>query len=165
MPGWSLLIFIITFAYSSQEMAVSFDYSKSTEDNYAVENPTFVGKYRKLRRGLDYSYHMFYSETRQLLHDEIIDMFVNTKIEDGSSVCDRPTQNWLVFTAGCMGAGKGHVVRWLNNNGIFPLKSFVVVDPDAIREVLPETSTYNDRNPFTMGHLTQKEVGYISEVK
>eukprot|EP01034_Spumella_vulgaris_P024115 gene24115-30423_t len=63
-----------------------------------------------------------------------------------------------------MGAGKGHTVSWLNQTGLFPLEAFVNVDPDAIRLLLPETDEYNNRDAMTCGHLTQKEVGYISEI-
>jgi hypothetical protein len=33
---------------------------------------------------------------------------VNTTVHDAETnmVCDRPRDNWLVFTAGCMGAGE-----------------------------------------------------------
>jgi hypothetical protein len=63
-----------------------------------------------------------------------------------------------------MGAGKNHTMKWLNDSGLFPLDAFVNVDPDAIREKLPEIEGYNHHNPSTMGFLTQKEVGYITEV-
>jgi len=48
-------------------------------------------------------------------------------------VCERPEQPWIVFTAGAMGAGKSHAMRWMAEQGLFPLASFVQVDPDAIR--------------------------------
>ena len=37
------------------------------------------------------------------------DQFVDTTVRDAETnmVCDRPRDNWLVFTAGCMGAGEG----------------------------------------------------------
>ena len=64
-----------------------------------------------------------------------------------------------------MGAGKGHTMQWLYKNDLFPLDAFVNVDPDAIRYLLPETTHYNKRDDNTAGYLTQKEVGYISEVQ
>jgi hypothetical protein len=60
--------------------------------------------------------------------------------------------------------GKGHTMAWLNSRGLFPSEAFVKVDPDALRELLPETKEYIKRNPATAGYLTQKEVGYIAEV-
>lgn len=63
-----------------------------------------------------------------------------------------------------MGVGKGHTIRWLDSIDLLSLDAFVNVDPDVIRKILPEFEEYNIRNNQTMGYLTQKEVGYISEV-
>ena len=143
-----------------------YDYSRSTEQNYAMdaESAEYVGKYAAIRAQLDYSHHSNYTPERQMMHDDMIDRFQNTIIRDGDFVCDRPLENWLVFTAGCMGAGKGYVMKWLASLGLFPLDAFVRVDPDELRELLPETENYIKRDPTTAGFLTQKEVGYISEV-
>lgn len=65
---------------------------------------------------------------------------------------------------GAFGSGKSHVLSWLSKQGLFPLQSFVVVDPDYLRKELPETQEYIRRDPSTAGYMTQKEVGYISEV-
>ncbi len=116
---------------------------------------------------LDYNYHQRYSEARQLLHDQLIDLFIRTRVQDhrfDNVTCEVPLENWIVFMAGPMGAGKGHTIQWLHQEGRFPLDAFVNVDPDAIRELLPEFNGYNDYNAGQMGYLTQKEVGYISEV-
>lgn len=155
--------------YGGVQIPPSFDYSKSTEMNYAVDasvGPQFVGKYKDQRAVLDYSYHRHYSLERQLFHDRMMDLFHNTRVEDSDNnlVCDRPLENWIVFTAGPMGAGKGHTMQWLQRAGLFPLAAFVKVDPDSLRELLPETPEYIARNPTTAGNLTQKEVGYIAEV-
>ena len=53
-----------------------------------------------------------------------------------------PAQPWAVFTAGCMGAGKTHVMQLLDKHGLLPLRSFVRIDLDRIRAQLPETKTY-----------------------
>ena len=63
-----------------------------------------------------------------------------------------------------MGAGKSHVLKHLHSLGLFPLQAFVNVDPDELRATLPEFAEYCRRNPAAAGRLTQKEVGYISEV-
>jgi hypothetical protein len=44
-----------------------YDYSKSSEWNYASPHAPFVGEYVEQRSLLDYSYHTRYSESRQLL--------------------------------------------------------------------------------------------------
>lgn len=81
------------------------------------ENPVFVGKYARERSELDYTFHENYIPERQLFHDILIDQFFKTLVTDKNSglSCERPRDNWLVFTAGCMGAGKGHTVSWLNS--------------------------------------------------
>ena len=46
----------------------------------------------------------------------------------------------------------------LGERGIFPLDSFVRVDPDRLRRELPEMQAYVQRDPVTAGLLTHKEV-------
>ena len=143
----------------------NYDYNRSTEDNYAAKDMAFVGTNAEYRSMLDYTYHSNYVPERQLFQDKLMSYFNATFIQDDNGlVCDRPTSNWVVFTAGAMGAGKSHTLVWLNHNCLFPLDSFVRVDPDSLREMLPETKEYIKRDPVTAGMLTQKEVGYISEI-
>jgi predicted kinase len=71
---------------------------------------------------------------------------------------------WIVFTAGPMGAGKSHTMKKLVKEGRFPLLAFVRVDPDAIRQYLPEFHLYVQRSPELAGELTMKEAGYIAEI-
>mmetsp|Transcript_69498 Transcript_69498/g.226336 ORF Transcript_69498/g.226336 Transcript_69498/m.226336 type:complete len:245 (-) Transcript_69498:500-1234(-) len=52
----------------------------------------------------------------------------------------------------------------MKEQGYFPLDSFVVVDPDQIRQMLPEWELYVDKNPDRAGELTQKEAGCIAEI-
>lgn len=59
---------------------------------------------------------------------------------------------------GLKGAGKSHVMELLGERGIFPLDSFVRVDPDRLRRELPEMQGYVQRDPATAGLLTHKEV-------
>jgi len=96
-----------------------YDYDKSTEENYMVESsspsslsPLFVGKFARERSELDYTYHKYYSNKRQLLHDHLMERFLQTTIRDANDdeiVCDRPVNPWLVFTAGCMGNTNNHI--------------------------------------------------------
>jgi len=75
-----------------------------------------------------------------------------------------PTEPWIVFTAGAMGCGKSHTMQKLVEKSRFPLGSFVTVDPDEIRRLLPEYHMYITQNPELAGELTRKEAGYIAEV-
>jgi hypothetical protein len=49
-----------------------------------------------------------------------------------------PTEPWIVFTEGAMGAGKSRTMNVLVQKGRFPLKAFVIVDSGEIRFLLPE---------------------------
>lgn len=149
------------------EIPQDYDITKSSEINYCSEGSPFVGKYKDIRALLDYTYHKHYSEERQYLHDNLIDRFLKTRVHDRemNMECEVPLENWIVFTAGPMGAGKGHTIQWLAKNSLFPLDAFVNVDPDALRHLLPETPLYNAQDNNTAGYLTQKEVNYISEVR
>lgn len=56
------------------------------------------------------------------------------------------------------------MLQWLSDQGLFPLESFVLVDPDRMRKMLPESAEYRRRDPLTAGQYTQKEVGFLSEI-
>ena len=58
-------------------------------------------------------YSFSYSLSFILLNSVRADQFVDTTVRDAETnmVCDRPRDNWLVFTAGCMGAGKAIIVN------------------------------------------------------
>lgn len=74
----------------------------------------------------------------------------------------RDKARWIVFTAGVYGAGKSHTIGKLQDLGCFPPRSsFVGVDPDEIRRMLPEFSLYRADQ---VGALTQKEAGMIAEL-
>lgn len=139
-----------------------YDYSKSTRDNYTSKIPRpLVGEYVHLRETMDHNYHGYYTEERQLLQDQIIKS-LGTSVVEG--MCPRPKELWIVFTAGGMGAGKSRAMKWLSDNGYFPLSSFVRVDPDIIRYKLPEMSGYLARGMDTAGTLTHHEAGLIAEL-
>jgi len=63
-----------------------------------------------------------------------------------------------------MGAGKSYTMRTLVEKGRFPLLAFVNVDPDAIRQNLPEFHIYVEQSPELAGELTRKEAGFIAEI-
>ncbi len=140
-----------------------FDFTRSTEENYAQGTqipPSFVGQFGSIRSLLDYSYHSYYVPERQIFHDFLVRDFLASSASSTST--EEP--QWLVFTAGAMGAGKSRCVRWLQTHRIFPRQNVVKVDPDVIRYRFPETAGYLQRDPSTMGTLTHKEAGYVQEV-
>jgi hypothetical protein len=87
-----------------------YDWSKSTEENYKAhdEETSCCGKYGNVREQLDHTYHSTYANSRQLLQDSIIDTLLNDTqiiVDQAGISCATPTQPWIVFTAGAMGAG------------------------------------------------------------
>ena len=137
-----------------------FDVLISSEENNKSDDLIFYGKYSHIRKTLDYNYHSNYTFERQKLQDAIItDMLHEAFILDlDGNVGSVPKQPWIVFTAGCMGAGKSHTMNVLVKKGRFPLNAFVVVDPDEIRRLLPEFHMYVNSQPELAGSLTNKEV-------
>jgi predicted kinase len=62
------------------------------------------------------------------------------------------------------GAGKSHTMKQLASQGLFPLHSYVVVDPDEIRSNFPEYHLYAKECPKVAGELTHTEAGYVTEI-
>jgi len=172
MAAMTTILEVSGDATSAASENKAFDYSMSTEDYWGhakgngLDIPPLVGKYVREREQIDYTYHKYYTPERQLLQDELMELFHDTIVfdTDHNLTCDRPLENWLVFTAGPMGAGKGRTMHWLAQQGLFPLSGFVKVDPDSLRELLPETAGYIATNPASAGQMTQKEVGMVAEI-
>jgi len=138
----------------------------STEENHRTDECKFYGKFSHIRKTLDYSYHSNYTFERQMFQDAIVDYFLRTALltDKNGEMCTTPTEPWIVFTAGPMGAGKSYTMSKLVEHGRFPLLAFVNVDPDAIRQLLPEFHLYLTLNPEMAGDLTRKEAGFIAEI-
>eukprot|EP00571_Detonula_confervacea_P003635 CAMPEP_0172314718 /NCGR_PEP_ID=MMETSP1058-20130122/23237_1 /TAXON_ID=83371 /ORGANISM="Detonula confervacea, Strain CCMP 353" /LENGTH=360 /DNA_ID=CAMNT_0013028657 /DNA_START=255 /DNA_END=1337 /DNA_ORIENTATION=+ len=156
------------FLFSSTEGIPSqFSLELSTQENYGVENKDFYGPFKEIRSSLDYDYHGNYSKSRQEFQDKIVEKLLDgTTIHDTTNgmVCKTPTEPWIVFTAGVMGAGKSHTMNQMASKGLFPLKSYVVVDPDEIRSHFPEYHLYASQFPKRAGELTHREAGYVTEI-
>jgi len=154
-------------AFTRPPLHRSFSALLSTEDLHRTNIETgFSGSYASIREGLDYDYHANYQLERQELQDTVIDTLISSShiVDINGFHCTTPTQPWLVFTAGPMGAGKSWVIRRLMERGVFPLMAFVGVDPDVIRRYLPEWDEYVKEDPSVAGEMTRKESGYIVEI-
>jgi len=167
-----------------------YDWRRSTSENHRNPAAPLRHEFAASRARLDYSWHVHYSLRRQEQQDAIIRRMLRDGAVGGAEhatpagrgvlqglrqVLSRwqqqrrgavgaPAQPWAIFTAGCMGAGKTHVMELLDENGLLPLSSFVRIDVDRIRAALPETRTYERLNAQTAGLLTQLEAGCIAEV-
>ncbi|CAE7223728.1 sol [Symbiodinium sp. CCMP2592] len=125
--------------------------------NYQASEPVnSSGLFADIRNRLDADYHGYYTERRQRLQDELLQDVLASGLPD-----ERP---WIVYTAGAMGAGKSHVVRWLSRNDYFALPIFVQIDLDRFRTQLPEWLGYVARNSASAGALTHREAGYCAEI-
>ena len=135
----------------------NYDWRQPSSDLYTTPGQgDSVGEYADVRQNLDYTYHGSYIPNRQRLQD------VRVKDVTGAGV---PKEHpWLVFTAGAMGAGKSHCVRWMCDNGYFPLPDIVQIDPDRFKERLPEWEGYLQHDPLSAGSMLRKESGYLVEI-
>lgn len=134
----------------------TYDYEQSTVDNYRAEQNSLVGDYVDIRQTLDYSYHPYYDERRQLLQDQLLKNVVSSG--------RRQQWPWIVFTAGAMGAGKSFTIRWMNKNEYFPLSEVVQVDPDHFKSAMPEWRDYINLNALEAGTKTHLESGFLVEI-
>ena len=145
---------------SSDAPAGKYDFSKSTAENHTlpVAPSTWAQRsaFGSVRKGLDTEYHGVYSAARQKLQDRL----VTRTLECGVA----PIHPWLFFTAGPMGAGKSHVVKWMHRRGYFLTDELVHVDPDIFKEALPEWNEYVARDRSTAGTLTHRESGMLVEI-
>ena len=150
----------------SSTAVFGLSFLQSSEENHKADDMKFYGTFADIRATLDYSYHKNYTFERQRFQDAIIQEYLNDAIitDENGEICTTPTQPWIVFTAGAMGAGKGYTLKKLVEKGRFPLMAFVRVDPDAIRRYLPEFELYVQHSPERAGELTNKEAGYIAEI-
>ena len=49
---------------------------------------------------------------------------------------------WLIFSAGALDAGKGHVMDWMSKQGIFGIEHIVHANPDYFKLRMPEFGEY-----------------------
>jgi hypothetical protein len=134
-----------------------YDFSASTNSNYRDDQlpRRFFGAHQEIRAARDYEYHVNYTDARQLWQDAAV-----------SSVVARTqpqSQPWVVYTCGPMGAGKGHVLSWMSENGYFPLEDIVHIDPDHFKKLMPEWKEYVARGELA-GNFCHRESGYIQEI-
>jgi len=155
----ALIKALSTLENDSFRLNPSYDYTQSTESNYAVPlSEGFVGAFKHIRETMDYTFHQNYSHERQLWQDTLI----RRCVLDGGYA--RRKQPFLLHTCGPMGAGKGYVLGWLSSQSILPSEYLAKIDPDHFKQSMPEWEGYVSRERATAGTLTHKESGYIAEV-
>lgn len=151
-------------------LPAKYSLDESTEQNYSQSlssgdkgTSDFTQPFETVRRSLDYNYHCHYTYDRQLVQDDILIRLYGDSLS--SSDVDMTKQDqWIIFTAGPMGAGKSYTLQRLSESGRLHLENFVLVDLDAIRRELPEYPYYASNNPATAGDRTRKEAGHLTEI-
>ncbi len=94
--------------------------------------------------------------SRKKLHAEIV-----KKIAGNSSPTERPL---ILFTSGSFGSGKSTTIGKLVDLNILPATDFNWIDPDKIRELVPEYQKFRTLSPTNAGTLVHLEVGLIQEL-
>lgn len=113
-------------------------------------------KYKYILNYLDKNYfNEIYNHERSLLHERIVDSyFINKK----------KSNRTIIFTGGCYGSGKSHVLKELHKHSKINLDNYIFIDPDQLRSFLPEYSVLLNTDPWNAGLKTNKEVFFISEL-
>ncbi|RLA60843.1 MAG: hypothetical protein DRQ88_12680 [Epsilonproteobacteria bacterium] len=124
-----------------------------------------LGKYQSIKNNLDHSYHGIYTKARQQFHDKIIDDYMK-----GMKITKSKIRPRVIFTAGPMGVGKGYALEKLNAC-TYPRGNFVTIDPDRIKNSLPEfKEQINLRKKLSAeikagaAGYVHKESGYLAEI-
>merc|ERR1712176_779626 len=132
---------------------------KQGDASHALSVPRFVGTHADIRSLLDYTWHSMYAPERVEVQDQIIEQFCGRPHNHRRELLPR-----VIFTWGAMGAGKGYVTSWMDKEGYLPLDRCVMVDPDRIRQTLPEWQDLVKEDAENAGRRTQKEAGCIAEI-
>ena len=155
-----------------------FDWSLPTSVAYKDEDTDiYTPIFRESRSKLDYSYHENPILERQQYQDLVLSRVLDIVNGNGETAGDVETVStatssentsqrpFLVYTAGPMGVGKSFVLSQLHQRGqIFPLETFVKIDPDMLKSELPEISGYLQHDSDTAATKLHKESTQMSDV-
>eukprot|EP00485_Elphidium_margaritaceum_P001344 CAMPEP_0202701618 /NCGR_PEP_ID=MMETSP1385-20130828/14695_1 /ASSEMBLY_ACC=CAM_ASM_000861 /TAXON_ID=933848 /ORGANISM="Elphidium margaritaceum" /LENGTH=340 /DNA_ID=CAMNT_0049359073 /DNA_START=56 /DNA_END=1078 /DNA_ORIENTATION=- len=144
----------------------TYDWHETSANNYSRKyEPVDFVDYEYSKSLLDYTYHGYYSTHRQIhVHNPIIAYYKSIamhKLQTPDYMRDHP---WMLFTAGPMGAGKTHMLKWLAVLDVFPLQAFLKISPDRIKRFLPEYTKYLKTDEKNVGSMLRTEVGYLCEI-
>lgn len=136
----------------------NYNWEICTKQNYAqLASELADGPLFSARRLVDKSYHGHYIVERQRFQDSLV-----TQLVDSIGISSREPR--LIFTAGAMGVGKSHVIRWMKEKDILPLHDFVYINPDRIAAQLPEYHGYIEHNRACAAVMTRLEAGLLTEL-
>jgi len=121
-------------------------------------NSLFHGQYQTLRAKLDYTFHQNYPQKRQLFQDQLLNQLFE------SNQYTPQTQPKLIYTAGCMGAGKTHSIKKLAHQLEIDLDNTIMIDPDKFKEMIPEYQEMKNTCPRQAGTHFHLESAILSEL-
>lgn len=112
---------------------------------------------------LDPAYHSTYSYSRKPIHCDIIrKLLTKSGLRPKSDFTSTPK---AILVTGPIGAGKSYLLSWMQQCALVPsMKSYVMVNMDEIRDMLPESKFYSTCLPEEYGEMTQREAGTIAEL-
>lgn len=125
----------------------------STNEIHRLGKLDFRFKYSEFRKLIDYNYFFNPTLERQELQDKIIESY----LENHSSYDNK----WIIYTSGTYGSGKGHTLKFFDGS-ILNLKDFIIIDPDKIKNDLPECKLFSLENKNTASSRLHKESILIS---
>jgi predicted ABC-type ATPase len=153
------VLFVISLIFAFNTNLPSSDSIRdleSTEELYKNDEFVFVGDFIESRSKVDFNHHRNYKAERQLLQDSIVHKY----LKFGKSV-NSPK---IIFMAGVMGAGKGYVLNQMDRAKEINLNDYLLIDPDQLKDELPEMAKYVALDPQTAGTKVHKESGFIQEI-
>ncbi|SCZ98995.1 BZ3500_MvSof-1268-A1-R1_Chr7-1g09345 [Microbotryum saponariae] len=147
-------------------------YARPTASSSLADSDTHHGMYAAQRKGLDWKYHRIPTKERQFLQDSIVSSVLarahrdcERRQSDGPEESDHSKKPLALFTAGGMGAGKGHTLREMLKDGTIRLpRDFVWVDPDALARELPEREQYLRADAKTASKKLHPEAALLQEI-
>ena len=152
-------------AWPPHNVDMPYDWDTPTHDFYkANEEGTDPPSHRfaTARLRLDYSYHHKLIVNRQFLQDAILERVVAAVPPSPSS--DHHRRPWICFTAGPMGVGKGYVLTQLFQHGYFALDRFLKIDPDMLKQELPEMAGFLAADRASAATKLHRESTLMSDV-
>jgi len=146
---FSVFLTLFWYKFAKQERI------KPTSVTHISYDEKYYGKYAHIRAKLDKSFFTNYTKERQLFQDSIIDSYFLNYDENNSH--HNYKEKWSIFTCGCFGAGKSHVLNYLDRNHYLDLNEYIMIDPDKLKYTLPEAPYIIKYYPDKVGYALHNE--------
>lgn len=122
------------------------------------KNEEFTVKYDAIRKMMDYKYYNNYTLLRQAFQDQLITS-LTIKINDSDNDICCPE---VIFLCGSFGAGKSYTIKKYKQSLYSKWNDFLLIDPDQIKNYLPEAQDYAQRDSKMAATWLHQESTFIS---